>query len=68
MFSQPTKLKGKPTELPFPLCFLNKHAPDRSAVKWDGRHFTGHCLHCGKHIRRKARKTWKLDWMRKTKG
>jgi len=67
MFSQPTKLAGKAAALPFPLCFLNKHVPDRDAAKWDGRHFVSHCLKCGQRIRRKAHREWKRDWLRKTR-
>lgn len=68
MFIQPTKLKGKAAEVPFPLCFLNRHVPDRRAAKWDGYHFVSHCLNCGRKIRRKARSNWKLDWLEESQA
>ena len=59
MFLQPTKIKGKATD--FPLCFMNKHEPDRRAAKWDGTGYVSHCLNCGKRIRRKSRNNWKRE-------
>lgn len=63
MYIEPKKLRGKPIDAPFSLCILNRHAPDRDAAQWDGHHYVSHCLNCGKKIRRKAHKDWKLDWL-----
>ena len=63
MFIQRGKLKGKAIDLSIPLCLLNRHTPDRRAATWDGQHYIGYCLDCGKKIRRKARNDWRNDWI-----
>jgi hypothetical protein len=40
-------------------CMVNRHDPDRKAVKWNGHDFVGECRHCGVPIERKARRHWK---------
>jgi hypothetical protein len=45
-----------------PLCLFNRHEPDRREAAWDGRHFTGTCIHCKARIRRASRGKWLKDW------
>jgi len=45
------------------LCLINRHAPKRHRVKWDGLHFVGTCRHCHKAIRRQDQGGWRADWM-----
>ena len=49
--------------LTIPLCWLNRHRPDRDAAWWDGLHFVGHCLDCGARIRRRKHRHWQRDWI-----
>ena len=63
MLLLPIKFGGKQPTRPITLCVLNKHEPDRRAAKWDGTHYVGHCLKCGRRIRRKAHKDWRRDWL-----
>ncbi|WP_225009160.1 MULTISPECIES: hypothetical protein [Novosphingobium] len=39
-------------------CLLNRHAPKRSAVQWDGDVFVGHCRHCEQPIQRVRHGHW----------
>jgi hypothetical protein len=45
-----------------PLCWFNRHAPNRDAVEWDGYDYVGTCRNCGKAIRRAGRRHWRQDW------
>ena len=50
--------------LRLPLCLLNRHAPRRSKVRWDGFNFVGNCRSCGARIRRREGGGWQRDWRR----
>lgn len=39
-------------------CLLNRHAPERNAVEWDGRDFVSHCRHCEIPVRRIRKRRW----------
>lgn len=45
-----------------PLCWFNRHVPDRDAVHWDSHHYIGTCRRCGAPIRRLERKQWRKEW------
>lgn len=40
-------------------CMVNRHDPDRKAVRWNGHDYVGDCRHCGVPIERVARRKWK---------
>lgn len=42
-----------------PLCWFNRHAPDRRQIRWDGYQYVSNCRYCGKRIFRQAPKTWR---------
>lgn len=46
-----------------PLCFLNRHWPDRNRAKWDGSHYVSKCRVCGTPIRRRDKGQWQRDWL-----
>ncbi|MCB2077610.1 MAG: hypothetical protein KDE55_07920 [Novosphingobium sp.] len=48
--------------LPLPTCLLNRHSPNRAAVRWDGYSYVGECRWCGERIRRKEHKLWHKEW------
>ncbi len=50
-------------QFPLPLCFINRHRPDRARAKWDGLHYVGTCRHCGARIRRRDAGHWQKDWI-----
>ncbi|MEZ5744884.1 MAG: hypothetical protein R3D89_14470 [Sphingomonadaceae bacterium] len=60
---QATKQRTLASVVPFPLCFLNKHLPNRRAAKWDGYNYVTSCRHCGAKLRRKSSKDWRPDWL-----
>ncbi|MEY2943132.1 MAG: hypothetical protein RLY97_1146 [Pseudomonadota bacterium] len=49
----------------FPLCWINRHRPNRHRAKWDGTHYVGNCKNCGKRIRKRDGGLWQKDWMDK---
>ena len=49
-----------------PLCWLDRHAPDRNAVEWDGYDYIGQCRRCQKQIRRRERMLWQKDWKKRS--
>jgi len=40
-------------------CMAGRHRPIRSKVKWDNRHYTGNCKHCGAPIIRLEKGKWR---------
>jgi len=40
-------------------CLVNRHDPDRKAVRWNGHDYVGDCRHCGAPIARVARRHWR---------
>jgi hypothetical protein len=40
-------------------CAMDKHQPLRRDVKWDGKHYVGHCRHCHDPIVRIAHHKWR---------
>lgn len=51
-----------------PLCFLNRHWPDRPRVRWDGNHWVGTCRICRHRIRRCDHGRWERDWLDQPAG
>ena len=49
--------------LRLPLCWFNRHVPNRNRAKWDGLHFISTCRFCGARIRRREHGHWEKDWM-----
>lgn len=43
----------------FVVCAMDRHAPVRRDVTWDGKRFTGTCRHCGEAIVRIGRRKWR---------
>ncbi len=43
----------------FVVCAIDRHAPVRRNVTWDGKHFAGNCRHCGQAIVRIAPRKWR---------
>jgi hypothetical protein len=46
-----------------PLCWFNRHHPDRDDVAWDGYNYVGTCRHCTAAIRRREKRRWERDWI-----
>ncbi|MBT0667875.1 hypothetical protein HT136_05780 [Novosphingobium profundi] len=46
-----------------PLCWLNRHTPDREHAQWDGKHFVSTCTQCNAPIRRRKKNVWLKDWL-----
>jgi hypothetical protein len=40
-------------------CAMDRHAPLRREVSWDGRHYVGHCRYCQEPILRIAHHKWR---------
>jgi hypothetical protein len=40
-------------------CAVDRHRPIRRKVAWDGKHYVGHCRHCGAEIIRVAHHKWR---------
>lgn len=40
-------------------CTMDRHDPLRREVTWDGRHYAGHCRHCGTPIVRIGHRKWR---------
>lgn len=55
---------GKPStmKLGIPLCWFDRHTPNRNRVKWDGVSFVGACRFCGAKVRRREKGSWVKDW------
>ena len=49
-------------KLGIPLCWFNRHTPNRNRVKWDGVSFVGTCRFCGDKVRRREKGSWVKDW------
>jgi hypothetical protein len=65
----PRKQDGSPMlSERIPLCWFDRHAPDRDAVEWDGYDYVGNCRHCRTTIRRRGRKDWKKDWKQRERA
>jgi hypothetical protein len=47
-----------------PLCWFNRHEPDRDVVEWDGYNYVSTCRHCRGQIRRREKRRWERDWMK----
>jgi len=44
---------------PFVNCMIGRHEPKRRYVRFESNEYVGECRHCGKSIRRIARRTWR---------
>jgi hypothetical protein len=40
-------------------CTMDRHAPVRRDVAWDGKHYAGNCRHCGAPIIRIGHRKWR---------
>jgi hypothetical protein len=47
-----------------PLCWFNRHQPNRDAVEWDGYNYISTCRHCAAAIRRREKQRWEKDWIK----
>lgn len=43
----------------FVVCAMDRHQPVRREVTWDGKHYVGHCRHCGAPIVRIGHHKWR---------
>jgi len=46
-----------------PLCWFNRHVPQRRNAHWDGFNYTSNCKTCGRKIRRREGGGWVKDWL-----